>query len=252
MVGMGIGFDRRGRIPFISTFSVFFSRAHDQIRMAAIGNAALRLVGSHCGVSIGEDGPSQMGLEDIAMMRCLPNSVVVYPCDAVSTYKLLEQIARYNDGISYLRTTRMETPVIYNNEESFPIGGCKLLRTSNNDVACIIGAGVTVFEALKAHEILAQHNLFVSVIDLYSIKPIDAATIISVARASRNRVVVVEDHYQEGGIGEAVATALRNENITIHSLAVTRLPRSGKPAQLLAYESIDAAAIVKMVEMITQ
>src|SRR5204863_3546002 len=136
MVSMGVGFDCRKRIPFISTFSCFLSRAHDQIRMAAIGNAALRLVGSHCGISIGQDGPSQMGLEDIALMRCLPNSVVLYPSDAVSTHKLVEQMARYGNGISYLRTTRMETPVLYDNNENFPIGGCKVVRQSENDVAC--------------------------------------------------------------------------------------------------------------------
>lgn len=248
MVGMGIGFDCRRRIPFISTFSSFFSRAHDQIRMAAIGNAALRLVGSHCGVSIGQDGPSQMGLEDIALMRCLPNSVVLYPSDAVSTHKLVEQMARYSDGISYLRTTRMETPVLYDNGEEFPIGGCKVLRKSNNDVACVVAAGVTLHEALKAYETLAKQNVFISVIDLYSIKPLDVSTLISVARASGNKITTVEDHYPEGGIGEAVTRALCNEGITIHSLAVTHMPCSGTPEQLLAFEGIDAAAIVETVK----
>jgi transketolase len=248
MVGMGIGFDCRGKIPFISTFSSFFSRAHDQIRMAAIGSAALRLVGSHCGVSIGQDGPSQMGLEDIALMRCLPNSIVLYPSDAVSTHKLIEQMARYNDGISYLRTTRMETPVLYNNNEQFPIGGCKVIKQSSNDVACIIGAGITLHEALKAYDILSQRNVFISIIDLYSIKPLDATTIISVAKSSQNKIITVEDHYPEGGIGEAVLSALRNENISIISLTVTRLPRSGTPEELLALEGIDAAAIVKAVQ----
>ena len=248
MVGMGVGFDCRGRIPFISTFSSFFSRAYDQIRMAAIGTAALRLVGSHCGVSIGQDGPSQMGLEDIAMMRCLPESIVLYPCDAVSTHKLVEQMARYSNGISYLRTTRMETPVLYDNDEQFPVGGCKVLRQSNKDVACVIGAGVTLHEALKAYDILAKENVSISVIDLYSIKPLDAATVIAVARTSGNKVITVEDHYPEGGIGEAVMSALRNENFIIHSLAVNRLPCSGKPEQLLAFEKIDAAAIVKIVQ----
>lgn len=247
MIGMGVGFDCRGRIPFISTFSSFFSRAHDQIRMAAIGASALRLVGSHCGVSIGQDGPSQMGLEDIAMMRCLPQSVVLYPSDAVSTYKLVEQMARYTDGISYLRTTRMETPVLYDNNEEFPVGGCKVLRQSEKDVACVVAAGVTVHEALKAYDVLARDNVYVSVIDLYSVKPLDAATIIFVARKSGNKIITVEDHYKEGGIGEAVASVLCNENIIIHSLAVHRLPRSGKPEELLAFEDIDANAIVDIV-----
>jgi len=248
MVGMGIGFDCRGRIPFISTFSSFFSRAHDQIRMAAIGSAALRLVGSHCGVSIGQDGPSQMGLEDIAIMRCLPNSVVLYPCDAVSTHKLVEQMARYGDGISYLRTTRMATPVLYDNEEDFPIGGCKVLRKSEHDVACIVAAGVTVHEALKAYEILSQQNVYVAVIDLYSVKPLDAATLISVAKSSHNKIITVEDHYPEGGIGEAVGHALAGKNISIQSLAIEHLPRSGKPEELLAFEGINAAAIIKAVQ----
>ncbi|HSC24736.1 MAG TPA: transketolase [Candidatus Babeliales bacterium] len=248
MVGMGVGFDCRGRIPFISTFSSFFSRAHDQIRMAAIGNAALRLVGSHCGVSIGQDGPSQMGLEDIAMMRCLPNSIVLYPSDAVSTHKLVEQMARYGDGISYLRTTRMATPVLYDNDELFPIGGCKVVRQSQNDVACIIAAGITLHESLKAYAILAQKNIFISVIDLYSIKPLDVATIVSVAHASKNKIITVEDHYPEGGIGETIVSALRNENFTIHSLAVVRLPRSGSPEELLTMEGIDVAAIVRAVQ----
>ena len=247
MIGMGVGFDCRGRIPFISTFSSFFSRAYDQIRMAAIGRAALRLVGSHCGVSIGQDGPSQMGLEDIALMRCLPDSVVLYPCDAVSTHKLVEQMARYADGISYLRTTRMETPVLYDNSEQFPIGGSKVLRKSDSDVACVVAAGVTLHEALKAYEILAKQNVHVSVIDLYSIKPLDVSTLVSVARASGNKIITVEDHYVEGGIGQAVTYALCNEGITIHSLAVTRLPRSGKPEELLAFAEIDAAAIVNVV-----
>ncbi len=252
MIGMGVGFDCRGKIPFISTFSSFFSRAHDQIRMAAIGKSALRLVGSHCGVSIGQDGPSQMGLEDIALMRCLPNSIVLYPSDAVSTHKLVEHMARHGEGISYLRTTRMTTPVLYDNDEQFPIGGCKVLRTSDKDVACVVAAGVTLHEALKAYDILAKQNVFISVIDLYSIKPLDAAGVIFVARASGNKIITVEDHYPEGGIGEAVAHALCNEKITIHSLAVCHLPRSGTPEELLAFEGIDAAAIVSAVKKLSE
>jgi transketolase len=185
----------------------------------------------------------------------LPQSIVLYPSDAVSTHKLVEQMARYGDGISYLRTTRMETPVLYDNNEMFPIGGCKVLRKSENDVACIVAAGVTLHEALKAHEILARQNVSVAVIDLYSIKPLDAATLISVAKSSCNKIITVEDHYSQGGIGEAVLSALRSlgevghgENFSIQSLAIERLPRSGTPEQLLAFEHIDAAAIVKAVE----
>jgi transketolase len=247
MVGMGMGFDRRGKIPFVSTFSCFFSRAYDQIRMAAISDSALRLVGSHCGVSIGQDGPSQMGLEDIAMVRAIPDSIVLYPCDAVSTYKLVEQMARYDKGISYLRTTRMDTPVLYNNDEQFIIGGCKVVRQSEKDVACIVAAGVTLHEALKAYEILAQRNVFVSVIDLYSVKPLDCSTLIYVARKSQNKIITVEDHYPQGGIGEAVLSAVHNESIVVHSLAVKHKPRSGKPEELLAFEEINAEAIVAAV-----
>ncbi len=247
MIGMGIGFNRRGFIPFISTFASFFSRAHDQLRMAAIGQASLRLAGSHAGVSIGQDGPSQMGLEDIAMMRGLPESIVLYPCDAVSTYKLVNEMANHHESISYLRTTRMATPIIYDTNESFPVGGCKVLKQSSFDQVLVIGAGVTLFEALKAHEELAKEGTSIAVIDLYSIKPLDVKTIISVARTCKNRIITVEDHYSAGGIGEAVAAAVSTEKIEVYRLAVTHLPRSGKPDELLADAGIDAEAIVKQV-----
>ncbi len=248
MIGMGIGFDRRGFISFISTFASFFSRAHDQLRMAAIGQASLRLAGSHAGVSIGQDGPSQMGLEDIAMMRGLPESIVLYPCDAVSTYKLVNEMANHHESISYLRTTRMATPVIYDPNESFPVGGCKVLKQSSSDQVLVIGAGVTLFEALKAHEELAKEGTSIAVIDLYSIKPLDVQTIISVARACKNRIITVEDHYPAGGIGEAVAAAVSTENIEVYRLAVTHLPRSGQPEELLADAGINAEAIIKRVK----
>lgn len=246
MVAMGIGLDRRGKIPFISTFGAFFSRAYDQIRMAAIGNAALRLVGSHAGVSIGEDGPSQMALEDIALMRALPNSVVLYPCDAVSTHRLVSAMADYTAGISYLRTTRMATPVVYPLHEEFVIGGCKVLRESEKDVACIVAAGVTVFEALAAYDRLQQQGISIAVIDLYSIKPLDQITLLRIAGRCK-RIITVEDHYLEGGLGQAVMYALRETDIKVECLAVTKLPQSGKPAQLLAYAGIDADAIIAMV-----
>lgn len=247
MVSMGVGFERRGAVPFVSTFGAFFTRAADQIRMAAIGTSALRLVGSHAGVSIGQDGPSQMALEDIALMSTLPESVVLYPCDAVSTHKLVGIMAEYNQGISYLRTTRMETPVVYDLSENFTIGGCKVLRQSDQDVACVIAAGVTVFEALKAHEQLLQEGIAIAVVDLYSIKPLDVATIKKVANACKNRIITVEDHYLHGGLGQSVAYAVRNSGITIDCLAVTKLPRSGTPQELLAYEEIDAHAIMQRV-----
>jgi len=250
MVGMAVGLDRRGFIPYVSTFGAFFSRAFDQIRMGAIGNATLRLVGSHAGVSIGQDGPSQMALEDIAMMRTLPESIVLYPSDAVSTYKLVHQMLEYTKGISYLRTTRMATPVIYGVDEEFPVGGCKVVRQSGNDKLCIIGAGVTLFEALKAADRLKKEGIEVSVIDLYSIKPLDTETILSVAQKSGNKVITVEDHYLEGGLGQAITYALRNNNIYIDCLAVNQLPRSGKPEELLAWAGIDSDAIIKKVKNI--
>lgn len=250
MVSMGVGFNRRGKIPFISTFGAFLSRAHDQIRMAAIGQASLRLVGSHAGVSIGQDGPSQMALEDIAMMRAIPDSVVLYPADAVSTWALVQQMAQYDKGISYLRTTRMETPVVYENDESFQIGGCKVLKQSPRDQVCIIGAGVTLFEALKAHDQLLKKGIAVCVIDLYSIKPFDLNTIRTRVHASGGRLITVEDHYLQGGLGESVVAALCNDDIQAICLAVTKLPRSGKPEELLAYEGINAAAIMKAVHQL--
>lgn len=248
MVSMGVGLDNRKKVPFISTFAAFFSRAFDQIRMAAIGKANLRLVGSHCGVSIGQDGPSQMGLEDIAMMRTLPDSIVLYPCDAVSTYKLVGLMAQYNKGISYLRTTRMDTPGVYVDYEDFVIGGCKVLRQSEQDLACVIGAGITLLEALKAYDMLQQEGINIAVIDLYSVKPIDTQTILDVAKKAGNRVITVEDHYLNGGLGQAVAYDLINSGITVECLAVTQVPRSGKPEELLAWAGIDAAAIVKEVK----
>lgn len=248
MVNMGIGFAARGAIPFISTFAAFFARAYDQLRMAAIGKVPLRLAGSHVGVSIGADGPSQMGLEDIAMMRALPDSIVLYPCDAISTYKLVEQMANYTDGISYLRTTRESTPVIYGHTTEFSIGGCKVLHHQpNTDQVCIVAAGITVHEALKAHELLKAQGIMTAVIDLYSVKPLDHETLIRVAQASGNRIITVEDHYLEGGLGQAVVYELCNTNITVECLAVRELPRSGEPQELLARYGIEAQAIVEKV-----
>lgn len=243
MVGMGVGLAARHKIPFIATFGAFFTRAFDQIRMAAVGKAPLRLVGSHAGVSIGEDGPSQMALEDIAMMRTLPQGIVLYPSDATCTYKLVELIANRYDGISYIRTTRIATPVLYDSNESFLIGGCKVLRQSENDVACVIAAGVTLYEALKAYDTLQKQNVTIAVIDLYSIKPLDAETVTRVAQKANNRIITVEDHYAQGGIGEAVLSAVQNKGFTTTCLAVKELPRSGKPEELLAWAGIDAQAI---------
>lgn len=247
MVSMGIGFSARGCIPFVSTFGAFFTRAYDQIRMAAIGRNPVRLAGTHVGVSIGQDGPSQMALEDIAMMRAVPDSVILYPADAVSTYYLAAAVANYNKGISYLRLTREPLPVIYTPDQLFTIGGCKVLKQSDKDQACIVAAGITVHEALRAYQLLERQHIAVAVIDLYSIKPLDEQTLIEVGMQSNGYIITVEDHYLEGGLGQAVTYALRNSSITIDCLAVTKLPRSGKPAELLAYEGIDASAIVRAV-----
>lgn len=247
MVGMGIGLDNRGKLPFISTFGAFFSRAYDQIRMAAIGQAHLRLVGSHAGVSIGQDGPSQMALEDIALMASIPDSVILYPCDAVSTHRLVSLMADY-EGISYLRTTRGATPVIYPLHEEFTIGGCKVLRASEQDVACIVASGITVFEALAAYEELQKQGISASVIDLYSVKPLDADTLIRLGKQAGNRIITVEDHYLWGGIGKAVAYAVRNTDIMIQCLAVTHVPQSGKSEELLAAAGIDSAAIIAAIQ----
>jgi transketolase len=247
MVGVATGFGARGKVPFASTFATFFTRAFDQIRVAGISQANLKLVGSHVGVSIGEDGPSQMALEDIAMMRAVAGSVVLYPSDAVSTEKLLEQMALAK-GIHFLRTSRPKTPVIYGNDEKFPIGGAKVVRQNAGDKATIVAAGVTLHEALKAADALKAEGIGVTVIDAYSIKPLGRDIIKAAAQKTGNVVITVEDHYLEGGLGDAVAGELSVDGIKVHKLAVNALPRSGKAAELLAHFGIDAAGIVKKVK----
>jgi transketolase len=248
MVDMGLGLATRGQLPFVSTFAAFMTRACDQIRMSQYSDPNLKFCGSHAGVSIGEDGPSQMALEDLAMMRAILGSVVLYPADAVSTEKLVEAMAKHR-GIAYLRTTRMGTPVIYGPQEDFPIGGCKVLKSSGSDLATVIGAGVTLFEALAAYEELQQEGLAIRVIDLYSVKPVDAATLKEAARATRF-LVTVEDHYAEGGIGDAVRAALSEQPAPVYSLAVRQKPKSGKPRELLDFEEISRSAIVNLVKRI--
>ena len=247
MVGVAMGFGARGKVPFASTFACFFTRAFDQIRVAGISQANLKLAGSHVGVSIGEDGPSQMGLEDLAMMRAIVGSTVLYPSDAVSTEKLVEQMALAK-GVCYLRTSRPKTPVIYKNDEAFPIGGAKVLRQNAGDKVTVIAGGVTLFEALKAADVLKNEGVGITVIDAYSIKPLAKDVILAAAKKTGNTVITVEDHYTEGGLGDAVAGELSTDGIKVHKLAVTALPRSGKPEELLAHFGIDAAAIVKKVK----
>lgn len=249
MVGIATGLQARGKIPFAATFGAFFTRAYDQIRMAGIGRNALRLCGSHCGVSIGQDGPSQMALEDIAMMRAVPGSIVLYPSDGVSTYKLVEQMALYRDGISYIRTTRADVPILYGKQENFPLGECKVLRRTGNDKVCIIAAGITLFEALKAQETLWAQDISVSVVDLYCIKPLPVEQLVDLARDADHKVITVEDHYLQGGLGEAVAGALVNAGITVQMMGVGGLSRSGSPEELLSCAGIDAESIVQAVEL---
>ncbi|MFN3420953.1 MAG: transketolase [Armatimonadota bacterium] len=251
MIGTAVGLATRGKIPFASSFACFLMRAYDFIRMAGIGTANIKLCGSHAGVSIGEDGPSQMGLEDIAAMRAIPRSVVLYPCDAVSTVKLVAEMAKYQ-GIAYLRTTRPKTPVIYNNDEEFPIGGCKVLRSSPNDVVTVVAAGITVFEALKAYEVLANEGIKIRIIDLYSVKPLDEATLIRSALETNRTIITVEDHYPEGGIGDAVASAVSKEGIKVYKLAVNDIPRSGKPDELMDMFGISARHIVETVKRLSE
>ncbi len=245
MVSAAVGLARMNKIPFVSTFAAFLTRAFDQIRMAQYSQANIKFVGSHAGVSIGQDGPSQMGLEDIAMFRSIRESVVLYPSDAVSTEKLVDLMAAHH-GISYLRTTRMDTQIIYKQDEEFKIGGSKVVYQSKKDVATIIGAGVTLHEAMQAYRQLRKHKINIRVIDLYSIKPLDIETLQQAAQETQ-ALITVEDHYQFGGIGEAVKAALINQSIPIHSLYVDKAPRSGQPSELLTYEKIDAAAIVEKV-----
>lgn len=242
MVGVAVGLQTQGFDVFLSSFACFLSRACDQIRMASYSRANLKITGSHAGVSIGEDGPSQMGLEDLSMFRPILNSLVLYPCDAVSSEKLTCLMANY-DGISYLRTTRPKTPVIYGNEEEFHIGGSKVLRQSRSDEATIVAAGITVHEALKAYEKLKEEGIPVRVIDCYSIKPLDRETL-KKAEEETGHIITVEDHYAEGGLGEAVASL----GLRPHILAVTKMPHSGPADQLLAEQGIDAEGIVRTVK----
>ncbi len=248
MVGNALGLSLRGRVPFVSTFAAFLTRAFDQIRMCQYSDANIKFCGSHSGVSIGVDGSSQMGLEDIALFRTILNSVILYPSDAVSAEKLVEEAASHR-GIVYLRTTRENTPVIYRNDEVFRIGGSKVLKRSARDVATVAAAGITLHEALAAYEKLKKEGIFIGVIDLYSIKPIDVQTLTGAAHDT-GRIITVEDHFAEGGMGEAVRSALAGVPAAIHSLAVRKIPKSGQPKELLDYEEISSKAIMKKVKEI--
>jgi transketolase len=241
-----MGLAARGAIPFPSTFACFLTRAADFIRMAAISNVGIKTAGSHAGVSIGEDGPSQMALEDLAMCRAEPNFTVLYPCDAVSTERLVALMA-YHPGPAYMRTSRPKTPVIYTAEDTFAIGGFKILRQSANDAVTVVAAGVTVFEALKAHDALKAQGTAIRVIDLYSVAPVDREGLIACGQATGGRIVTVEDHYAAGGIGDAVSQAVGDTGIHVHRIAVREIPRSGKPEELLERYGISASHIAEKV-----
>jgi transketolase len=258
LVAAAVGLQVRGYKPFASTFAAFFSRAYDFVRMAAISRAHLKLVGSHAGVSIGQDGPSQMALEDLAAMRAVHGSTVLYPSDGNQAANLLSQMVDM-DSIVYMRTTREATDIIYGPDEHFRIGGARILRGSHNDAVLVIGAGITLYEALKAHDRLREEGIDIRVIDLYSVKPIDHDTVHQSARQTNGNVIVVEDHWIEGGLGSAVADAFAGEGsapsydgppLKLLKLAVTEMPGSGTPEEMLHWARIDADAIVDAVKLL--
>lgn len=249
LVGVAIGAACRGRtIPFVSTFATFFTRAFDQIRMGAISQTNVNFVGSHCGVSIGEDGPSQMGLEDIALFRTIPGSTVFYPSDAVSTERAVE-LAANTPGVCFIRTSRPNTAVIYGNNQKFEPGKAHVVRKSDNDKVLLIGAGITLYEALAAAAELEKAGVNARVLDPFTIKPLDQAAVIENAKAVGGRIVVVEDHYKEGGLGEAVMHAVAEQpRIVVKHLAVQKVPRSGPPTVLIDHFGLSARHIVKAVD----
>jgi len=243
MVGAAMGMSAMGDRVVIATFAAFLSRAYDQLRMAAISRLPLRVVGTHVGVEIGQDGPSQMGLEDLALFRALPNSLVVYPADAHACSKLFNRMLNYHDGISYMRVTRGSLPIIYDAHALFDDTGFNILRSSDHDCATVIAAGVTLHEALKAYELLKKIGIFVRVVDLYCIKPVDRQKLRACVMDAGSCVVSVEDHYSLGGIADVVSAALIGLPLQLKALAGRLIPPSGTAAQLLAWAGIDAQSI---------
>lgn len=266
MAGIAVGLSKIGFLPVIGTFAAFLTRMHDQLRMMPLSDVTVLVNGSYVGVSVGRDGPSQMGLEDIAMMRSIPGSTVVYPADPYATEKLTEELVK-RMGVLYMRTTREATPVIYGPEDDFPVGGSIVfepgsmkyelgiknqeLNQQSSDTITIIAAGITLHESLKAKKLLELEGLSVRVVDCYSIKPIDEKTLQKVAKNSK-AMVIVEDHYPEGGLGEAVLSAIPGISVPVRHLAVRKLPMSGTAAELLHYEEIDSAAIVKVAKELVE
>ena len=246
ILGMAMGLAGRGKIAFASTFACFFTRAYDFIRVAAISRLNIKLAGTHVGVSIGEDGPTQMGLEDIAMIGAEPNFTILYPADATAAWKCARLLAE-SEGPGYVRLGRGNSPVLYPANESFALGKCKVLRASDRDRALVVAGGVTVFEALAAYDDLQKQGIPIRVIDLFSIRPIDRETLAAAARACGGNVITVEDHYAHGGLGDAVLAALSEERIALRKLAIRDIPHSGKPEELLDEFGISARHIVEAV-----
>ena len=249
MISVGVGLAARGKVPFLSSFACFLSRAYDQVRMAAISRSPIKLCGSHCGISIGEDGPSQMTLADIALFRAIHRSAVLYPSDAYSAERLTEDAARM-PGITYIRTSRPKTPLLYSATDRFPVPGFHALRQSANDRALIVGAGITVHEALKAHEELHSKGISVRVMDLYCLKPIEGKQVAEQLKTAGGNLITVEDHYLEGGLGDAVLSALAEAGAAPErfvKLAVTGMPHSGKPGELMDAFGISTRHIIAAV-----
>ncbi|MDO8657346.1 MAG: transketolase [Candidatus Levybacteria bacterium] len=248
MVGVAAGLSRMDKIPFVSTFAAFLTRTFDQIRMSTISRSNIKFCGSHAGVSIGEDGPSQMALEDLAMFGAIPDSIIFHPCDGNSTAKIIPHLVSYI-GISYIRTLRPKTPVIYSPKEEFVVGGSKILKQSKNDLLTVVACGITVFEALEAYEELKKKNINIRIVDCYSLKPIDGKTLKKCIKETKKKIIItVEDHYEHGGLGDFVLSALATTGAVIEKMAVTKIPRSGTKEDLLDYETISAKYIIKKVK----
>ncbi len=251
MVSVAVGLSRLQKKPFVSTFAAFLTRAADQIRMAGLSHANIAFVGSHAGVSIGEDGASQMGLEDVALFGSIPNSVIFQPSDAVSASRLLVLQSTLK-GISYMRTLRSKTKVLYKESEMFKIGGSKVLRSSSNDVLTLAATGITVHEALKAFELLKVQGIMVRVIDCYSVKPVDKNTLFESVNQTQEKIIItIEDHFEHGGFGDFVNEALSSTDVKTYKLAVDHVSRSGTKDELLRDAKIDAEAIVALVQKIS-
>ena len=248
MVSMAVGLSRLGKVPFAATFAAFLTRAADQVRMARVSEANIKFIGSHVGVSIGEDGPSQMGLEDISMFGTIPNTIVLQPCDAITTAALLPKMVEHK-GFAYMRTLRSKTPLVYKKEDAFKIGGSSILRQSANDLLTVAATGITVFEALKAADELQKENISIRVVDIYSIHPIDRDTLAKCLQETKQKILVtVEDHFEHGGMGDFALAALSSIQGEVIKMAVTKISQSGTKDELLDDAGINASHIVKKVK----